>query len=103
LSSASGRIRVHLTPRARREAIDGWRDGILRVRVTAPPIEGRANEALVRLIAAALKIAPSRVRVVAGASARTKLVEVEGCSTTELQQAFGRAGGVSRPKRSPAG
>jgi len=65
MANANGRLNVHLTPRASRDQIEDWRDGVLRVRVSAPPVDGRANEALIRVIAAALKIAPSRIRVVA--------------------------------------
>ena len=62
----------------RRDAIDGvGEDGVLRVRVAAPPVDGAANEALCRLLARALGVAPGGVRVVAGAGGRRKVVEVE--------------------------
>ncbi len=81
----AARIAVHITPRAAADRIDGWAGDELRVRVTAPPVEGRANAALVRLLAKALGIAPGRVRVVTRASGRRKLVEVEGLSLAEVQ------------------
>ncbi len=81
----AARIAVRITPRAAADRIDGWAGGELRVRVTAPPVEGRANAALVRLLAEALGIAPSRVRVVTGATGRRKLVEAEGLSLEEVQ------------------
>ncbi len=92
------RITVRLTPRAGRDAIDGWaEDGgqrVLRVRVAAPPADGRANEALVRLLAKALGVAPSHVCIAAGAQARTKVVEVEGVSEGEVYSlAAGQAHG----------
>ena len=77
------RIRVRLTPRAARDQIAGWQDGVLRVRVTAPPVEGRANAALERLLAAALGLPKSAVRVVAGAQSRDKTVAVEGIGQEE--------------------
>ncbi len=74
----SVRFAVRLTPRGGRDAIDGvGEDGALRVRVSAPPVEGAANEALCRLLARALGVAPAGVRIVAGASGRRKLVEAE--------------------------
>jgi uncharacterized protein YggU (UPF0235/DUF167 family) len=53
-------------------------DGVLRVRVTAPPIEGAANQALLRLLADELGVARRDVRLVAGAAGRQKLVVVDG-------------------------
>jgi hypothetical protein len=74
----SVRFAVRLTPRGGRDAVDGvGEDGVLRVRVAAPPVEGAANEALCRLLARALGVAPGDVRVVRGASGRRKVVEAE--------------------------
>ncbi len=73
---------VRLTPKGGRDAIEGWQSGAsgdyLKVRVSAPPHEGAANEALIALMARALGVAKSKVRIAAGASARMKRVEVEG-------------------------
>ena len=74
----SVRFAVRLTPRGGHDAIDGVGEGgVLRVRVAAPPVEGAANEALCRLLARALGVAPGDVRIVGGASGRRKLVEAE--------------------------
>jgi len=72
------RFSVRLTPRGGQDRVDGVVDGVLRVRVAAPPVDGAANEALVRLLAAELGVARSVVRLVSGATARTKVIEVEG-------------------------
>jgi uncharacterized protein len=72
------RIAVRLQPRARRNEIAGVRGGALVVRVTAPPLESRANRALCRLIADRLGVAPSRVTIIRGEHARDKLLAVEG-------------------------
>ena len=79
-------IRIRLTPRAAREQIapaDG--DGYL-VRVTAPPVDGRANDALCRLIARRAGVASSRVTLVRGAKAREKVVSVEGIDAATLRE-----------------
>lgn len=82
------RITVRLTPRAARDAIDGWRDGILHVRVTAPPVDNAANDALTRLLAKSLHIAPARISLVSGATSRTKIIALEGVTEADLQAAF---------------
>jgi uncharacterized protein (TIGR00251 family) len=82
-------IAVRLQPRARRAEVVGERDGRVVIRVTAPPVDGRANEALCRLIAKAAGIAPSRVSVVRGHGAREKIVRVEGVGEEELRAALG--------------
>ncbi len=86
MSEATARIRVQVTPRAARSELLGWRDGVLRLRVTAPPVEGRANEAVVRLLSAALGVPRSRVAVVSGMSGRQKLVQVEGLGEQEVRR-----------------
>jgi uncharacterized protein len=59
------------------------------VRVTAPPVDGRANDAACRLIARRLRIAPSRVHVVLGAGSRDKLLEIEGIEADALRRELG--------------
>ncbi len=65
---------------------------MLRVRVTAPPVEGRANAALERLLASALDVPKSAVRVVSGARGREKTVVIEGISREQMR---GRLGGAA--------
>jgi uncharacterized protein len=84
-----GRIEVRVQPRARRDEIAGERAGALVVRVTAPPVEGRANEAVRRLLAKRLGIAPGKVAIVRGEGARDKLIEVEGLEPAEVRRALG--------------
>jgi uncharacterized protein YggU (UPF0235/DUF167 family) len=92
----SVRFAVRLTPRGGRDAIDGvGEDGVLRVRVAAPPVEGAANEALCRLLARSLGVAPGGVRVVGGAGGRRKLVEAEA-DPARLAAAWPGLGGADR-------
>jgi hypothetical protein len=71
-------LRVRVQPRASKDALCGEREGALLVRLTAPPVEGRANDALARVLGRALGVAPSSVRVVRGEAGRDKLVAVAG-------------------------
>ena len=82
------RITVRLTPRGGRDAIDGWDGDVLRVRVSAAPLDGQANDALVRLLAKTLRVARSKVAVVSGAQSRTKVVSVEGLSSEDIRTAL---------------
>jgi uncharacterized protein YggU (UPF0235/DUF167 family) len=72
------RFAVRLTPRGGADRIDGVEGGVLRARVAAAPADGAANAALVRLLAAELGLARSAVRIVSGATSRTKVVAVAG-------------------------
>ena len=85
------RLKLHVTPGARDEQIVGWQGDSLRVRVRARPEKGRANEAVLRLLARHLGVPPSRLALVRGATSRDKLVEVEGLSEDELRARLGRA------------
>lgn len=79
------RLRVRLQPGASRDEIVGWEDNELRVRVTAPPVEGRANKALVDLLAKRMRVAKGSISIVAGQAARSKLVVVEGLDESEVR------------------
>lgn len=78
-------IEIRLRPRGHRDELLGMRDGVLQARVTAPPIDGKANRALCKLIAKAVGVAPSRVAVVRGEKSRDKLVRVEGVEEAALR------------------
>jgi uncharacterized protein YggU (UPF0235/DUF167 family) len=84
----SCRIAVRLLPRARVNEIAGERDGALVVRVTAPPVDGRANAALCRLIAKRAGVGVRSVSVLQGAGARNKLVRVDGIAEEDLRRAL---------------
>jgi uncharacterized protein (TIGR00251 family) len=78
-------LSIRVQPRASSDAILGWRDGTLRVRVTAPPLEGAANLAVARLLARALRVAPSAVAVIRGARGRDKRVRIAGLGDLEVR------------------
>ena len=76
---------VRVTPRASQDKIAGWEGDVLRVRVTAPAVEGRANDALLRLLARALDVPTGRLRLVRGQTQRNKVVAVDGLSEEEVR------------------
>ena len=78
MSSTDARFAVRLAPRSSSNRVDGVLDGVLKVRVTAPAVEGAANGALLALLADELHVARRKVRIVAGATGRRKLVVVDG-------------------------
>ena len=79
-------LRVRLTPRGGRDAVTGLRDGVVQARVAAPPADGKANAALCRLLAKTLGVAPSRVSIVRGHTAREKTVRVDGVSDADARE-----------------
>jgi len=81
-------ISVRLQPRSSKDAVVGYRDGVLAVRVTAPPVDGRANQALCRLLARHLGIAPSRVTLVRGDRSRVKVIRITGIDRDSLVAAL---------------
>lgn len=85
----SATVTVRVQPRASRDGVVGFSEGVLRVRLTAPPLENRANEALVRFLAGALGVPRAWVDIVAGGRGRNKIVRVHGIGPGEL---YGRLG-----------
>ena len=77
-SSNGCTISVRVQPEASRDRVLGMRDRVLRVSVTAPPRDGKANAALLELLAETLGVAKSRLRIARGHSSRDKVVAVEG-------------------------
>jgi uncharacterized protein len=88
MTAMPAQIRVRVQPRARRSELAGERAGALLVRVTAPPVDGKANEAACRLIAKRAGVPRGAVTVVRGASGRDKVVRVEGIELAALERAL---------------
>jgi uncharacterized protein (TIGR00251 family) len=78
------RLKVRVSPGAKRDEIVGWRGDVLRVRARAAPEKGRANEAVCTLIAAALDVPPRAVTVERGRASRDKVLLVDGLSADEV-------------------
>lgn len=83
------RVAVHVTPKSARNEVVGWKGAELAVRVTSAPEGGKANAAVCRLLADALGVTKTSVRVIRGDASRHKMVEVEGLGPAELGAVFG--------------
>lgn len=82
-------IAVRVSPNAPRDAVDTATGNFLKIRLAAPPVEGRANKALVKFLGKILKVAPSRVHIIRGQSAREKLLLVEGIDAASVKDRLG--------------
>ena len=99
MSSGSRRCRltVRVQPGAARDEVVGLVGGVLRVRVAAPPVKGRANVALVALLAGAMGVSRGSIAIVRGATGCTKVVAVEGLGGEEVLERLARHGGGETP------
>ncbi|HVB72331.1 MAG TPA: DUF167 domain-containing protein [Ktedonobacteraceae bacterium] len=79
------RLTVRVIPRSNRNAIE-WEKGMLRVRLTAPPVDGAANDALIALLAQRLGLPRRSISIVHGATARQKIVEIVGMTEEAVEQ-----------------
>ena len=82
-------LAVHVTPRSGRDEISGWRGAELSVRVSAAPEGGKANAAVSVVVAKALGVAKSSVRVVRGETSRHKTLRIDSVDDAAVRQAFG--------------
>ena len=85
----AAQLRVRVQPRAKRDEIAGERAGAVLVRVTAPPVDGKANAAVCALIAKAAGVPKRNVSVARGEGSRDKVVRVEGIELAALRRALG--------------
>jgi hypothetical protein len=69
-------LNIHLVPSASKNEIVGWHDGALKIRIASPPVEGKANEELIRFLAKQLDLAPSEITIVGGLASKRKRVEI---------------------------
>jgi uncharacterized protein (TIGR00251 family) len=79
-------VRVH--PGARKNAVTGTHAGAIKIALTTPPTDGRANEALIALLAEQLRLPRARITLLTGATSRSKLLRITGKSAAEVQTAL---------------
>ncbi|HEY3175514.1 MAG TPA: DUF167 domain-containing protein [Candidatus Polarisedimenticolia bacterium] len=89
------RIPVRVRPGSKQDTLIGPYAGSLKMTVVAPPEKGKANDAVARVMAGALNLATSRVRVVAGFTDKNKVVFVEGCGAEEVRRRLDRLPRIS--------
>jgi len=77
---------IQVIPHASRAEISGVQDGALKIRVTAPPVEGAANEACIKLLAGELKLKKNQMEISFGAKSRKKTVVIKNISRAELEK-----------------
>ena len=82
-------IQVRLTPKSSRNEVLGREGEIYRIKVTAPPVDGRANEALVGFLAKKLGVGRGKVQIITGASSRLKRIRIEGLSSAAISDLLG--------------
>ena len=81
-----GRIHVKVVPGSSRDSIVGWLGEALKIKVQAPPEKGRANEAVITLLAGALAIDSSLITVVSGHTSPAKVLEIDGLDDAGVRQ-----------------
>ena len=79
-------LSIRIQPRASKNEIVAMANGGLKIRLTAPPVDGAANEALVKFLAETLSIPKSHVEIVSGHTSRAKIVRISGISGAEVRR-----------------
>lgn len=82
-------FRIRVVPRASRSGLAGIQGDALKLRITAPPVEGKANEECIRLLAELLDVQRARVAILSGHASRTKTVAVDGVTAKEIAALVG--------------
>ena len=85
-------LSVRVQPRASRNEVAGFVGETLKLRLTAPPVEGEANEACLALLAKLLDLAPSRLAIIQGERSRTKVIRITGLTKNEVHARLSRKG-----------
>ena len=84
--SGSATLSVRIQPRASKNGIVTMEGGGLKIRLTAPPVDGAANEALVKFLSVALSIPKSHIEIVSGHTSRDKIVRISGMNGAEVKR-----------------
>ena len=99
MTATTTRVRLRVSPGSGRAAIVGRHGDAWKVRVTAPPEQGRANDAVVRLLATALALPRDAVAIVSGHSGRDKIVELTGVGPALIERRLASASAPERARK----
>jgi uncharacterized protein (TIGR00251 family) len=86
MKAPAAKVRLRVQPRASKSELVGEVEGVWRVRLTAPPVDGAANQACIEFLADCLGLKKNQVRLVSGEKSREKIIEAEGLSEEEANQ-----------------
>jgi len=92
-TAAGATFAVRVQPRARKNAVSGEMGDALKLALTAPPVEGKANAACVEFLADLLDVPRSSITIAAGETSRNKVIRVDGLSAAEVEQRLRAAAG----------
>ncbi len=98
---AEALITVHVRPGAKQNQISGYAAGVLRLRVAAPAVEGKANETLIRYLAELFGVRRTDVTIARGAKSREKLIKIEGLEQGDVEASVTRLVPSQVPKTGP--
>ena len=85
-------LSVRVQPRASRNEVAGLEGDTLKIRLTAPPVDGEANEACLAFLAKLLDLSPSRLAIIQGARSRTKIIRITGLTKNEVHARLSHKG-----------
>ena len=85
-TDVSATLSVRIQPRASKNGVTRMEDGSLKIRLTAPPVDGAANEALVKFLSETLSVSKSQVEIVTGHTSREKRVKISGMSDEDVNR-----------------
>jgi uncharacterized protein len=90
-TSGSVTIAVRIQPRASKNGVSRMEDGSLKIRLTAPPVDGAANEALVTYLSKALAVSKASIEIVSGHTSREKRIKISGVTEVAVDQLLNRS------------
>ena len=84
IESQRARLIVRVQPNARQNQLTGFKEGVLHIRIAAPPVEGKANEALVKFLSAELGVSKTSLSIERGMTGKTKTITIRGLSQSQV-------------------
>jgi uncharacterized protein len=89
MSQSQARINVQVSPNARHNEVVGFESDILKVKVAAPPLQGKANKELIKFLSQTLKVSRGSITIERGLTSRNKIIAIAGLDRTEIAKRLG--------------